>query len=158
MGVHKLVLDDFTEDLSFSLIGIHCNLEDYKLAYMLNKYLEINLRRKETDLQFNNGANYSIFEWENEKELKTWNFISNIYKHETEAFNGMGSLFSNEITTRILTLVPEYKKVNYFLKMSDEMQPLKETAILKKIQAIPQIVTAYLIDTEQLISKGNLIF
>ncbi len=61
MGVHKLVLDDFTEDLSFSLIGIHCNLEDYKLAYILNKSLEINLRRKETDLQFNNGANYSIF-------------------------------------------------------------------------------------------------
>lgn len=158
MGVHKLVLDDFTEDVSFSLIGIHCNLEDYKLAYLLNQMLEINLKRKDTDLEFNNGANYSIFEWENEKELKAWNFISNIYKHETETLNGTGLLFNNETTTRIIALIPEYKKVNYFLKMCDEMQPLKETKILKKIQAIPQVVTAYLIDTDQLISKGNLIF
>ena len=68
MGVHKLVLDDFIEDVSFSLIGIHCNLEDYKLAYLLNSTLGIQLKRLDTDLQFSNGSSYSIFEWENEKE------------------------------------------------------------------------------------------
>lgn len=158
MAANKLVLDDFIEDLSFSLIGIHCNLEDYKLAYLLNQSLLVNLKRSENDLIFNNGASYSIFEWENEKELKSWSFVSNIYKQETETTGGIGSLFSNETTTRTLPLIPEYKKVNYFLKMCDEIQQVNEAKILKAIHKIPQVVTAYAIDPEQLISKGNLIF
>lgn len=158
MGVHKLVLDDFIEDVSFSLIGIHCNLEDYKLAYLLNSTLGIQLKRLDSDLEFSNGSSYSIFEWENEKEQKTWNFISNIYRQEIKAETTLSSLFNDETTIRTVPLIPEYKKVNFFLKMCEEMEPSKEVKVLKKIQTISQIVTAYIIDSEQLISKGNLIF
>lgn len=158
MASHKLVLDDLMEDLSFSLIGIHCNLEDYKLAYLLNKALDINLKRNENDLTFKNGASYSFFEWENEKELKHWSFVSNIYKQERVTTGNTGSLFSNEITTRTLPLIPEYRKVNYFLKICDDTQSLNETRILNTIHKIPQVVTAYMINQEQLTSKGNLIF
>ena len=45
MGTHKLVLDeDFTED--FSLIAIHCSEEPYKVAYILNQFAHLKLRRK----------------------------------------------------------------------------------------------------------------
>lgn len=158
MASPKLVLDDFVEDLSFSLVGIHCNLEDYKLVYLLNKALEVNFKRSENDLTFRNGASYSFFEWENEKEHKQWSFVSNIYRQEIKAMGTTGSLFSSEITMQTIPLIPEYKKVNYFLKLSDDMQSVNKTKMLKTIHNIPQVVTAYVIDPEQLMSKGNLIF
>ncbi|MFT4943981.1 MAG: hypothetical protein ACI8RH_001729, partial [Flavobacteriales bacterium] len=44
MGTHKLVLDDdFEED--FSLIAIHCSEEPYKVAYILNQFARLKLRR-----------------------------------------------------------------------------------------------------------------
>ena len=51
MALHKLHVDDFYDD-SFSLIAIHCSLEDYRLAYLLNKHLNISLVRKPQDLDY----------------------------------------------------------------------------------------------------------
>ena len=53
MAVHKLVLDDVFEEALYTLIAIHCTVEDYRLAYLLNKYLGINLVRKSKDLDYN---------------------------------------------------------------------------------------------------------
>ena len=41
MQIHSLGFDDFSED-EYSLIGIHTALEDFKLAYLLNKNLSTN--------------------------------------------------------------------------------------------------------------------
>lgn len=158
MAIHKLVLDDFLEEEPFSLIGIHCNLEDYRLAFLLNKNLNLMLRRKAKDLTFKNGASYSFFEWENEKGLKTWNFVSNICKKEVVSNNQQDSLFENQLSTKTFQLIPEFKKVNYLLKISSDSQVLNESKIVSSIQKIPQVVTAYTIDSSQLASKGNLIF
>ncbi len=84
MAIKKLILNDFLEEIDFTLIGIHCSLEDYRLAYLLNAHLNINLRRKSSDLDYNNGqVLYSIFEWEDEKRLTTWNLVSKSCKLET---------------------------------------------------------------------------
>ena len=40
MQVYSLDIDDFNED-NYTLIGIHTALEDFKLAYLLNKNLDI---------------------------------------------------------------------------------------------------------------------
>ena len=64
MAVHKLIVDDFDDD-DYLLLAIHCALEDYRLAYLLNQYLDINLKRKVHDLDFNKlESSYSIYEWE----------------------------------------------------------------------------------------------
>ena len=64
MAVHKLILEDVFEDTLCTLIAIHCSIEDYRLAYLLNKYLGISLTRKPEDLDFNKGTTkYSIFEY-----------------------------------------------------------------------------------------------
>jgi len=39
MQVYSLDIDDFNED-NYILIGIHTALEDFKLAYLLNKNLD----------------------------------------------------------------------------------------------------------------------
>ena len=161
MAVHKLILDDVFEEASYTLIAIHCRLEDYRLAYLLNKYLGITLSRKSSDLDYKNGqGSYSIFEWEDHKQLVTWSLVSNICKTEEELQQtDFTSLFSNQQkVTKTFQLLPEHKTVNYFLKIDSEFSFSKEKYILDSILKIPQIATAYSIDSSELKSKENLIF
>tara|TARA_R110000868_G_scaffold221992_3_gene473797 strand:- start:1395 stop:1880 length:486 start_codon:yes stop_codon:yes gene_type:complete len=160
MAVHKLILDDVFDEVLYTLIAVHCSLEDYRLAYLLNKHLGINLTRKPSDLDYNNGkSTYSIFEWEDDKQLTTWSLVSNVCKTESYQQINYRSLFENqEKVTKTTHLIPEYKRVNYFLKIDYQFNYSKEKYILDSILKIPQIVTAYSIDTNQLKSKDNLIF
>ncbi|WP_111308873.1 IPExxxVDY family protein [Confluentibacter sediminis] len=160
MAVHRLILDDFFEEASYTLIAIHCTVEDYRLAYLLNDYLKIHLTRKPSDLDYNNGkSTFSIFEWEDPKYLITWNLVHNVCKSELYQKANQHSLFdSEEKITKTFYLIPEYKRVNYFLKIDDEFNDNKEKYIIDTILKIPQISTAYSIDGNQLKSKNNLIF
>jgi len=161
MAVRKLVLDDVFEEAQYTLIAMHCTIEDYRLAYLLNKYLGINLTRKRADLDFKRDQSaYSIFEWEDHKQLTTWNLVSNIFKTEVEVVQtSEQSLFKTEANiTKTYNLIPEYKRVNYFLKIETDTNFSKATYILSHVLNIPQIVTAYNVDVNQLKSKDNLIF
>ena len=161
MAVKKLVLNQLFEETNYTLIGIHCSLEDYRLAYLLNKHLHINLKRKKSDLDYNNGkVMYSIFEWEDTKQLITWSMVSNSCKLEIFEVISQDSLFSSkEKGIQTHYLVPEYKTVNYVLKIDNENSAFnKEKHILGELQKIAQIITAYSINVSQLKSKDNLIF
>ncbi|MDD7884799.1 IPExxxVDY family protein [Flavivirga sp. 57AJ16] len=160
MAVHKLILDDVFEEDFCTLIAIHYTLEDYRLAYLLNKYLGISLTRNPLDLDYQNGKiTYSLFEWEDSKQQTVWSLVSNVCKTEDHRQSRNESLFdSQEKITRTAYLIPEYKMVNYFLKIDNEIFFNKEKLILNNILKVPQIVTAYSIDVNQLKSKDNLIF
>ena len=160
MAIHKLILDDVFEEVAFTLIAIHCTLEDYRLAFLLNKHLGITFTRKPSDLDYNNGkSTYSIFEWEDNKQLTNWSLVSNICKVESYQQIDYQSLFDvEEKITKTTNLIPEYKRVDYLLKIDNEYNFSKEKYILDSILNIPQIATAYSIDTSQLKSKDNLIF
>ena len=159
MALHKLLVDDFREDI-YSLMAIHCTIEDYRVAFLLNQYLNINLVRKVQDLDFKYiAASYSIYEWEDKNQLITWNLVSNVCKKEEDSLTSTGSLFKspNKII-RTHNLIPEYKKVNYLLKIYNDGNFINEKSIIHKIQEIPQIAAVYSIDVTQLKSKDNLIF
>ena len=160
MAVHKLILDDDFDEIEYALIAIHCTLEDYRLAYLLNKYLKITLSRKKLALDAeNNNVSYAIYDCNDTKELVTWNLLSNICKTEITQKNENNSLF--DIQQKIIKttyLLPEYKTVNFFLKIDSEYHFEKENFILNKVLSIPQIATAYSIDPNRLKSKDNLIF
>jgi len=161
MAKHKLVLDDVFEEVSFTLIAIHCSLEDYRLAYLLNKNLSIELKRKEEDLDYDYvSASYSIFEWEDLVQQITWNLVGNVCRKESNALtSSSGSLFGeDEKSMKTLNLIPEYKNVDYLLKISALEEFNEEKSILNKMLEIPNIVTAYSIDAYKLKSRNNLIF
>lgn len=160
MAVRKLLLDDFVDEINYALIGIHCTLEDYRLAYLLNKHLKINLKRHKEDLDFENGTSYSFFEWEDTAQLTTWSLVSNVSKIEIDTIANEISLFEDqEKVTKIVHLIPENRNVNYFLKINDDIHKSnKSIRISNNIQKIPQIITAYNIDANLLKSKDNLIF
>ena len=158
MAVHKLILDDVFEESICTLIAIHCTIEDYRLAYHLNKNLRINLVRNKKDLDYNNGkSTFSIFNWEDKNQLLTWNLVSNICKtNDYQKVNTELLFETNQSIT--FNLLPELKHVNYLLKIDDEFNLSKEKYIINTILSIPQVATAYTIDLSQLKSKDNLIF
>ena len=159
MALHKLLVDDFY-DTSFVLFAIHCRLEDYRLAYLLNQHLDLRLERKTQDLDYKYfAASYSIYEWEDEVLDTTWNLVSNVCKKEEDALQSSGSLFQNQNTIiKTYNLLPEFKNVDYLIKVSNEYKTINERLTLSKIQAIPQVITTYSIDTDQIKSKDHLIF
>lgn len=159
MALHKLVLDDFYDE-SYCLIAIHCRLQDYRLAYLLNKHLDLRLARMEHDLDYKYlAASYSIYEWVDETQFATWNLISNICKREVEMLHSSGSLFdTRQQTLKTYHLLPELKNVDYLIKMSCESLQNKEKSCLKKLQTIPQIITSYSVDLSRIKSKEHLIF
>jgi len=158
MALHKLLVDDFYDD-TYKLIAIHCGLEDYRLAYLLNRSLDLNLTRKDEDLDFEYlKSSYSIFEWNNTSQYVTWNLISNVCKKEEDSLYSTGLFQTNQRVLKTFNLVPEYKRVDFFIKISDEIQNVNEKIILNRLQSIPQIVTSYSVNPSELKSKDHLIF
>ena len=45
MAIHRLYIDEF-ETINYSLVAIHTNLEDYRLAYFINENLNLKLKKK----------------------------------------------------------------------------------------------------------------
>lgn len=159
MALHKLLVDDFDVE-AYSLFAIHSTIEDYRAAYLLNKKLQIGLERKPHDLDFQyTASSYSIYEWEDKNQQTIWNLVSNVCKKEEEAVVSTGSLFETQNKVlRTHNLIPEYKKVNYFLKVDNDGDFINERKIIQQIQEIPQIATVFSVDVSQLKSKDNLIF
>tara|TARA_R110002049_G_scaffold114646_1_gene265898 strand:- start:17733 stop:18203 length:471 start_codon:yes stop_codon:yes gene_type:complete len=156
MQIHALGLDDFCEE-EYSLIGIHTALEDYRLAYLLNKSLSTHFSKSQKNLEFENDINkasYSIYNFSSKKYDFDWFLIANSFKRENQTE-------SNELllTTETRTyLIPEKKKVDFFIKISGEVGLEYVADTVSKIKNIEQIITSYSIDKNTLKSKDFLIF
>ena len=158
MAISKLNLEDFCNEV-FSLFAIHTDLDDYRLAYFLNKHLGINLFRKTFDLDFvNSKGSFSVFEYIDQTSFLKWSLISNIYNYNfsTKASNDDLFVESNNLVQKV-NLLAEYKNVNYLLKIENNESQVNLEAIVKEIKSIPQVITLYDINKD-LKNKENLIF
>ncbi|MDO5104610.1 IPExxxVDY family protein [Capnocytophaga sp.] len=154
MIVHKL--SDYFFDDDFTLIAIHTTLEDYRLAYFLNKVLNLRFSRSynRCDLKnIENGKGFSYFCWNDKASKIAWHCFANklVFEQKTP----QTSLFSQ--MTLVHYLVDSKKKVDFFLKM-DGQGTLKTQEVIEKIVTIPNVTAAYTINTDTLSSKHKLIF
>lgn len=150
--LHKFS-DDFCEE-NYVLIALHSDLEDYALAYTLNRTLKISLIRSKTDLDISNETSFPIYEWKDKLNERYWTLIVNTsIKEEYLEFH---DLFSNETSSTVYHVIPEYKDVDYLLKIEQEEDEI-DSDMLDTILEIPKIITAYQIETNNLKSKQNLI-
>jgi len=162
MANHKLVLDDDLEE-SFFLIAIHCSEEAYKMAYLLNKYVSLHFTRETVDLDFTvDGleASFPLFKFYNDTNDSVYYLVANKFTSVIAHTASSGGLFgdnSQEETTAVY-LLPEYKKVDFFLKISSDNPPGKLRTITMAINTIKQVISAYGITSENIKNKNNLIF
>lgn len=150
--LHKFS-DDFCEE-NYVLIALHCGLEDYALAYALNMALKINLKRSKTDLDISNKTSFPIYEWKDKLNERYWTLIVNT--SVKEEYLEVHDLFSDETSSTVYHVLPEYKDVDYLLKIEQEEDEV-DSGMLDSILEIPRIITAYQIETDKLKSKQNLI-
>lgn len=156
---HKLVLDD-VED-SYHLLAIHSPLEEFKMAFLLNMNLQLSLKRAAVDVDFNHGdvqALYPLYSYNELAKYRTYYLFKNKFKGSVKKVVSSGSLFiEEEISTQLTYLIPEYKKVDYFFKIEDDLEKEIVQDLLNTISRIPRVITTYIVDVNQLKSKNNLI-
>ena len=147
---------DLGYDHDYDLIGIHSVLEDYRMAFYLNRHFKIGLNRLKDDLDFDNSnCSFSAYAYEDETNYTSWALISNKFVSVEEVSTTPTNLFPEE--TKVAHLIPEKSKVDYFVKITglkdDELKQL-----LSEMNDINQIITSYTIDPNDLRSRDNLIF
>lgn len=155
MQVYSVNINEFSND-DYTLIGIHTTLPDYQLAYLLNKHLKTSFKRSKNNLDFDNQEDklsYSLYEYEDGKFDYFWFLINNIAKTTTTKPKG---LFNESDIIRYL--IPEKKKIDYFVKFEIEVDTNFINETLEKINQIPQVITSYSIEPSTLKSKEFLIF
>ena len=157
MNNHKLTLNQFPEN--YHLIAIHSDLDEFRLAFFLNKKLNIGLKRKNDDIYFaEQDANYSQYEYlDNTKYLK-WIFFSNkslvLEKNSKDDLN----LFSQEnVASNKMNLLSQQKSVDYFIIIENIANKTYVDKVLKKISEISGVITSF-ISENKLENKENLIF
>jgi len=163
MAIHKLELGEFDE-IDYHLIAIHTSLEDYRLAYFINQKIPINLGKNSNEIQINikeGETKFSRFYYFDKEKGISWNLIQNknevIQQKNDKRQNNLFSNISLEVATKVY-LLPELKKVDYFLKIENLEDELNVTDIQVLLNTIDGISTAYRVETNKIKSKNNLIF
>jgi hypothetical protein len=162
MAVLKLYLDEFDE-IDYNLIAIHTVLEDYRLAYYINQKLPINLSKSKDEIgvTIKEGEAFFLkFSYNDEVNDIMWSLISNQNEIIVRKKSTGQNLFLNtavEISTKVY-LVPELKKVDYFLKIDNNIGSIDTNNIIKSINTIDRIAAVYAVVPDKIKSKNNLIF
>lgn len=132
----------FELDLDFVLLAVNSQLKDYIFCFKINKQLGTDFC-KVTDLElpFNAGN-------------ETFYFSRYFYlmpQTETELY-----IIANKGTEGFL--VPEMKKVDFFLLIRNYIDEDDLKLIISKLNKVPEVLVAVEVDPKKLKSKENLIF
>jgi hypothetical protein len=162
MAIHKLDLGEFDE-IDYYLIAIHTSLEDYRLAFFINQLLPINLSKSTNEIQITieeGETSFSRFYYYDNEKAITWNLIQNkneVIRHKKGINHNLFSNVTMEVSTKVF-LLPEFKKVDYFLKIENIDDTMSVSTIQTILNKIDKLSTLYTVDTSQIKSKNNLIF
>ena len=162
MAVHKLHLDEF-DKIDYQLIAIHTSLEDYLLAYSINQKLPIILKKSNWNIHISNKegeTQFTRFIFEDKQTAVVWNLIQNkndILLSDQRVNQGLFANHNSKFSTKTY-FIPEFKKVDYFLKIENGEDYIDVANITNELKKINRISTLYTVDVEKIKSKNNLIF
>ncbi|QIE59811.1 IPExxxVDY family protein [Rasiella rasia] len=162
MAHYKLILEDDSRE-DFSLVAIHCSQEAYKMAFLLNQHVQLRLQRRRVDLDFSEEGleiTFPLFEFENQDQYTTYYLVANKCKTVAAHTFASGGLFGNDAAEEVVTkyLIPEYKKVDFFLKIVSEYETTPIRKLVMQLNEINQIISAFSVEPSDVKSKDNLIF
>jgi hypothetical protein len=162
MAIHKLDLGEFDE-IDYYLIALHTSLEDYRLAFFINQRLPINLSKSKNEIQIHikeGETQFSRFHYYDTEKTLSWDLIQNrneVIQQQKEISENLFSDIALEVSTKVY-LLPEFKKVDYFLKIENSEDTISVSEIIATLNTIEGISTIYEVDMNKIKSKNNLIF
>lgn len=162
MGFHKLDWDEQFEE-SFHLIALYSSQEAYKIAYLLNKHLHLKFERERLDIDFSNQGNlvtFPLYLYKNNPQEINYFLIANKCTTTKTQTTSSGNLFSNNEFQKeeIHYFMPEFKKVDYFIKIEQNIEEKELANFIKTIKKIPEITSCTLVNPQQIKLYTNLIF
>ena len=159
MAVRKIIFQE-EEPLHYHLLAIHSVLTDYRLAFFLNKHLNIELKRAFDDLDISRQDGfYSFFQYEDEDNLLNWNLISNSSYTNVKNEIKESLLFKNtQVELKKFKLMNELSQVDFFLKIEYHTDHININQIIKSINEIPNIISVYSLNLNNIKNKENLNF
>jgi len=132
----------FEIDLDFVLIAVTTSLKDYRICYLINKYLKFNfVKIPELAVNLDEGKTKSLF---------------SIYSYYWETTKTDLYFIANKGTEGYL--VPEMRKMDYFLLIKNYLSENDSNEIISSLNKIPEIMTAVKIDPKKIKSHENLLF
>ena len=127
----------------FELLGIVSPIREYRMAWLVNQELEINLvKADDLELEFLNSEKLEIAQY----------FLS--------LPHGFIQLLKNKAlnsSQQLAYLIPELKNLDYFLLVQDETEELDLINFVKKLSQNPLVQSIVRIDISKLKSKENLL-
>jgi len=142
--IKKNKLEVFYE-YDFQLIGLVCSLKEYKLAWLLNKELDVKLiKQPDIAFEFLNLGTFAISNF----IFTTENGTLRLLKNKAYEYEHVKSPF----------LIPELKEYDYFLKLESMEVHLPSERILEILKNVKQIIFIKDLAINDLKSKENLIF
>ncbi len=162
MANHKLLYDEEFEE-PFTLVAIHCSEEEYKVAYLMNKFLDMRFRRRKVDIDLIFDGlitTFPIFDFTDEINYNQYHLVSNKCRTIDASLQSSGGLFAEIDSDKAKDhfLLPEFKKVDFFLKIYSDFENVSVSTFISEINKIKQIISAYIVETDNIKSKNNLIF
>ena len=155
----KLKLSPFQSSENFHCFSIYSSLEDFRMAYFINKTFKINLKRKKLDICENHkNAYFSQYEFLDETNFLTWKLINNKAKATYEDKFLSSSLFQGNHNMDVnVILFEELKDIDYILLIENIQSENFVSKVLNKLQEIEGLIMAQ-VSTKILKNKENLIF
>lgn len=157
---HKLDMGEESEE-PYTLIAIHSSEEAYKVAYLINQYLNTRFKRRRVDIDFSYEGmmiTFPIFDFVDELNYSQYYLFANKCRIAEASLQSSGGLFSEIGSEKDHFLLPEFKKVDYFLKIYSDFETVPLRRILSQINEIKQVISAYTLEMDTIKSKNNLIF
>lgn len=132
----------FELDLDFVLVAITAQLKDYMFCYKANKQLGTNFSKiADLELPYNDDEDPFYFS----------RYFYLMAESDTELY-----ILANKGTEGFL--VPEMKKVDFFLLIQNYIHEEDLKEIINGLNKIPEVLVAVEVEPKKLKSKENLIF
>jgi hypothetical protein len=161
MTTFKLELLEDDND-SFALVALHTSLESYRIAYFLNKYLGFSLVRTPEDHHvawLDHRTSLPVFKHFDEEYNVPVYLTKNKYTAQVTTPRSTGGLFSDTEPDLIKsTLIKEYPKVDYLLKIEQESEWIDVGMLVQQLLQVPEVISAYELDIYKIKQTDYLIF
>jgi len=159
MKTHQLSVEE-PED-NYQIIAIYTDEQDYRLAFLLNQYLNLQLVKSSSIIDKITKTDFTVFEYEDTNLFQNWLLLNNhcfviseINKKKTvDLFNDKPAIFKKK-----KHYLHTYKKANFLLKLIAEIDEQASQKLIKTIEEIPQIYAVELLLLNKIKNKKLLKF
>ena len=144
-------------DFDFHLLALSTGLKAYKLAWTLNRDLQINLSKLDNiSINFSKGEPLSIANYISKGEHQTVRLLKNRSEYADSKSNSFPSEDADNKSN--IFLLPEFKQFEYLLMVSDDSATFDINTFISTIEQIPLLDFLLSVDAAKLKSRDNLIF